>query len=243
MLRGKVNLFLILAVISGLVAAYGVYTYLGHLKATYRSTGDFRTVVVARAKIPPQTKITEEMLEVKEMPSAYIHKEALAERGEAVGKITTTVIYPGEQILKTKIAGLKDSSQGLAFLVSPGKRAATIAVNDVSGIAGLLRPGDKVDVTGTVDVPSGGSRQTVTSLLIQNVNVLAVNQSTDANPNPVKGGHKSLETQTVTLEVTPQQAQMLILASERGAVRLLLRSPGDGAEVDIPSARLDNLVR
>ncbi len=241
MLRGKVNLFLILAVVFGLVAAYGVYTYLQQLKATYRSTGDFRPVVLAREKIPPQTKITENMLEVKEIPSSYIHKEALVKREEVVGKITTTVIYPGEQILKTKIAGPKDPSQGLAFLVSPGKRAATIAVNDVSGVAGLLRPGDRVDVAGTVDVPSGGARETVTSLLIQNVNVLAVNQSAD--PNPVKNNNKSVQMQTVTLEVTPQQAQTLILAAERGSVRLLLRSPGDGAEVALPSARLGNLVR
>ncbi|MBC7324510.1 MAG: Flp pilus assembly protein CpaB, partial [Moorella sp. (in: Bacteria)] len=135
----------------------------------------------------------------------------------------------------------KDPSQGLAFLVSPGKRAATIAVNDVSGLAGLLRPGDRVDVAGTVDVPLGSARETVTSLLIQNVHVLAVNQFAD--PSPVKSSNKSTQTQTITLEVTPQQAQTLILAAERGSVRLLLRSPGDEAEVALPSVRLENLVR
>jgi len=240
-LRGKANLFLILAVLSGLVAAYGVYAYLRGLQAAYRSAGDFKPVVVAREKISPQTRITEKMIEVKEVPARYIHEQAIARREEVLGQLANTVIYPGEQVLKTKIAGSKDPSQGFAFLVNSGKRATTIAVNDVSGVAGLLRPGDRVDVVGTVDVPSGNAKATVASLLIQNVTVLAVNQSADLNP--VKNNNKSVQTQTVTLEVTPQQAQTLILAAERGSVRLLLRAPGDAAEVALPSTRLEHLVR
>lgn len=241
MLRGKINLFLILAVISGLLAAYGVYTYLQQLKVTYRNTGDFRPVVLAREKIPPQTKITENMVEIRDVPSSCIHRDALTEPGEVVGKITTTVIYPGEQILRAKVAGNKDSSQGLAFMIRPGRRAVTVAVNDVSGVAGQLRPGDRVDVAGTVDVPSGNSRETVTSLIVQNVNIMAINQSVD--PGRAADGSKSVQAQTVTLEVTPQQAQALILASERGSIRLLLRPAGDGNVVTVPPIRIGNLVR
>lgn len=241
-MRGKVNLFLVLALLCGLAAAYGVYGYLREVKAAYQNAGDFRPVVLAREKIPPQAGITENMLEIREMPRKYVHEQAVARREEAIGKIATSVIYPGEPVLKAKIAGPKDPSQGLAFLVSSGKRAATIAVNDVSGVAGFLRPGDKVDVVGTVDVPSGGTQSTVTSLLIQNVNVLAVNRSSDLSP-AAKDNNKTVQTQTVTLEVTPGQAQTLILAAERGSVRLLLRMPGDGAEVAIPSTRLENLMR
>ncbi|MEW5899639.1 MAG: Flp pilus assembly protein CpaB [Bacillota bacterium] len=242
-MRWKVNLFLILALLCGLAAAYGVYSYLREVKAAYQNAGDFRPVVLAREKIPPQTKITENMLEIREMPRKYVHEQAVARQEEAVGKIATSVIYPGEQILKGKIAGPKDSSQGLAFQVSPGKRAATIAVNDVSGVAGLLRPGDKVDVVGTVDVPAGSARITVTSLLIQNISVLAVNQSYGLNLTPAQNNNKNGQTQTVTLEVAPDQAQTLILAAERGSVRLLLRVPGDEAQVAVPSTRLENLVR
>lgn len=241
-MRGKINFFLVLAILAGLAAAFGVYAYLQDLRATYRAAGNFRPVVVAREKIPAQTKITETMIEVKEVPAQYVNEQALARKEEVLGRFASTVIYPGEQVLKGKIAGEKDSSQGFAFLVSSGKRAATIAVNEVSGVAGLLRPGDRVDVVSTADVPAGAAKVTVTTLLIQNVTVLAVNQAVEVNP--VKSGNdKSVQTQTVTLEVTPQQAQTLVLASERGSVRLILRSPADSAEVALPSARLEQLAR
>lgn len=240
-MRGRANLFLVLAVLSGLAAAYGVYAYLRGLQETYRAAGDFRPVVVAREKIAPQTQITEKMIGVEEVPVRYVHEQAATRKEDVLGRFAGAVIYPGEQILKTRIAAAKDPAQGFAFLVSSGKRAATIAVNEVTGVAGLLRPGDRVDIVGTADVPAGNAKVTVTSLLVQNVTVLAVNQTAEASQ--VKSGGKPVQTQTVTLEVTPQQAQVLVLAAERGSLHLLLRAPGDGAEVALPSARLEHLVR
>ncbi|WP_027717652.1 Flp pilus assembly protein CpaB [Desulfovirgula thermocuniculi] len=240
MLR-KINWFLLLAVLFGLAAAWGVYAYLQAVKESYRAAGDFRPVVVAREKIPPQTRITENMVEVKEVPAAYVHKEALSRKEEAVGRVSTAPIFPGEQVLKGRVAA-GDAAQGLAFQIGGGKRAATIAVDEVSGVGGHLRPGDRVDVVGTVDVPQGGAKVTVTTLLLQNVAVLAVDRSVEAGGNRGAGA-RAPQAQTVTLEVTPQQAQVLILAAERGSVRLLLRPAGEEGELSLPSARLEHLVR
>lgn len=234
-MKGRLNIILLVAVVFGLVAAWGTYQYLKHLENTYKSSGKFVPVAVAKVKIPARQIINDQMVEFTEMPDNYVNRAAVGNAGEVVGKIARADIYPGEQIIKNKIAGANDPAEGLAMLVEPGRRAMTVAVNDVTGVAGMLRPGDHVDVLGTVAV----GKDTITSMLVQNIKILAVNKATGDSA----ADSKQPQTGTITLSLAPAEAQQLTLAAEKGSIRVMLRTPADEARVNVPSTKIEHLVR
>ncbi|MFC4767938.1 Flp pilus assembly protein CpaB [Effusibacillus consociatus] len=118
--------------------------------------------------------------------------------------------------------GLKDG--GLANLsLAQGKRAMSIAVNEVQGVSGFITPGAYVDVVVMVPPPQGENASA--QILLQNVKVLAVGQ---LNATPENGSKGSLY-RTVTLEVLPSEGSALAFAAQKGAVSLMLRPPGDTA--------------
>jgi len=171
-------------------------------------------------------------------PARYVNDNAVFDPKEISGQLTKAPVYPGEQILKSRVAGKNDPPEELAYIVPAGERAVTVAVNEVSGVAGLIRPGDTVDVL--VTFKNGGEQEAMTSTILQKIKVLA----TDRNMNAVTGKANQEEIyKTVTLSVTPHQAQSLALATEQGSVRLILRSHADGNTAHIPSSRIRDLVR
>lgn len=240
----KNKLILILAVIIGLAAAGGIYLYLKNMEKTYEVNGDFVKVAVARQRIPAKTQITAQMLELKEFPAKYINERAAVDSKEVIGKIAKSDILTGEQVLRDKLAKDKETSDGLSFLLQPGKRAVTIAVNEVSGLAGLVKPGDRVDVLGTFDLQGavGQEKSSLTTLLIQNVDVLSTDQSTNPGAGSSPDGKKAAPARTITLSVTPEQAQPLVLCSEKGSIRLMLRPAADQEIIALPSTRMNQLV-
>lgn len=241
----KNKLILILAVVTGLIAAGGIYMYLKDLKEAYQISGDFVQVAVARQLIPAKTQISVQMFELQDLPAKYINEQAAVESKEVLGKVARVDIFPGEQILRNKLAGNKDAADGLPFLLQPGQRAVTIAVNEVSGIAGLVKPGDRVDVMGTFDLQAavGQEKFSITSLLLQNAAVLSTDQSIDQTVVNSQGGKKVEPARTITLAVTPEQAQPLILCSEKGTIRLLLRAATDQEMIYLPSIKINQLVQ
>lgn len=240
----KNKIILILAVVVGLVAAGGIYTFLDGLKKTYEVNGDFVKVVTAKQRIPARTQVTSQMVELKDIPAKYVNERAAVDINEVNGKVVKSDILPGEQVLRDKLAKDKEDSDGLSFVVQPGKRAVTIAVNQVSGVAGLIKPGDRVDVFGTFDL-QGQEKASVNSLIIQNVDVLTVDQSTiqTSSSQDAKKSTTAAGEHTITLQVTPEQAEQLILCSEKGTIRLGLRAATDQDNIYLPSIRTNQLVR
>ncbi|SMB94885.1 pilus assembly protein CpaB [Thermanaeromonas toyohensis ToBE] len=226
-----------------LITAISVYFYLQKLEERYRQKGDFQPVVVAKERIPARTPITASMLEIKYLPPGYLSGHFLTETREALGKITRTEILQGEILRQEKLVTGKEATNELAFLVTPGKRAVTIAVNDVSGLAGLLRPGDRVDILATLEVSPGPGQDKVstTSLVVQNVEVLSVDQSLENTPSSLEGKKQGGQ-RNITLLVTPKQAQSLVLSSEKGSLRLLLRSPSDREPIYLPPLKIYELL-
>ncbi|MFZ5631238.1 MAG: Flp pilus assembly protein CpaB [Bacillota bacterium] len=234
-MKRRINLILIVAILFGLAAAYGTYQYLKYMEKTYKSSENFAKVAVAKVRIPARQVIGEQMVEIKEIPANYAGPSVIGKKEEVVGKVARGEIYPGEQIIKDKVAAPQDPGEGLAMIVEPGRRAITVAVNDVTGVAGLLKPGDHVDILGTVSVNKDTA---ITSLIVQNIKVLAVNKAMAAGADA-----KQPQTGTLTLSVDPVEAQQLTLATERGSIRVLLRTPSDGARVNVPSTNMNHLVR
>lgn len=234
-MKGKINIILVVAIIFGLVASWGTYQYLKQMEKTYKASGKFVPVAVAKVRIPARQVINDQMVTFTEMPSNYVNPAALGSPGDVLGKISKSDIYPGEQIIKNKITNPNDPGEGLAMLVEPGRRAMTVAVNDVTGVAGMLRPGDMVDVLGTVVV----GKETLTSMIVQNIKILAVNRTTTSSSSD----NKQPQTGTLTLSLNPSEAQQVTLASEKGTIRVLLRTPADEAKVNVPSTNINHLVR
>ncbi len=146
--------------------------------------------------------------------------EILGEDGER--RVALRAIEINEPVLKSKVSGFGGRAS-LSTILSPEMRAATIRVNDVNGVAGFVLPGDRVDVLLTRDAGGSGggegsSMSLLTDILLQNIKVLGIDQ--DANEDRDKPG----VVKAVTLEVTPVQAQKLVLAQRLGQLSLALRN-------------------
>lgn len=220
----KNKYILILAVIFGLLSAYMIYDYLYKVEQSL-SNVKYGQVVVAAGDIAAKTRITDEMLQVKKVPLEYIHSQAVLKKEDALGKLTVFPVVQGEQVLKNKIAGQNDVKNGLAYIVPVGKRAVTVAVDEVSGISGLIKPGDRVDVAATINIPDiSGTKESPYSLIVlQDLTVLAVGKILEDKSD----GKAQPDSKTLTLAVTVEQSRPLILASQKGSIRLMLRSPAD----------------
>jgi pilus assembly protein CpaB len=130
-------------------------------------------------------------------------------------RVVLRPIGPNEPILAWKISG-PGGRASLSALVKEGMRAVTIRVNDTSGVAGFVLPGDRVDVLYTRDKGDGPG----IDVLFQNVRVIAVNQNADEKTGT------PIDSRTATLELTPVDAQKLALAESTGGLVFTLRSAG-----------------
>ena len=128
------------------------------------------------------------------------------------------------------VTAIKLSSRGggLSMLVRPNMRAASLEVNQVSGVSGFVLPGDRVDVLATID-PHNSADDAVTRTVLQNVEVLASGQKTAQQDN------KPITVQSVTILVDPHGAETLALAMHEGKIHLVLRNPDDQATVPVGS--------
>ena len=137
--------------------------------------------------------------------------------GQANGRVLVVPVSKGEPILLSKLAP-EGTAAGLGGLLQGTMRAFTVKVDDVSGVAGFINPGDRVDVLMSVPVLESRGEQ-LSKIILQDVKVLTAGQVWQPNS---RNEPKSFS--TVTLEVTPEQTEVLNLASTQGKVRLTLRS-------------------
>jgi pilus assembly protein CpaB len=244
--RGNRRAF-ILAAVFGLAAAA---LSLAYLNSTNKSGGDAATIVtvpalVAARDIPSTTVIKEGMVQVKMVPVDTRLNTTVTEKQAAIGMITRVPIAQGEQILRGKIAD-QVRDVGFSANVPQGKRAVAVGVTEVIASGGHLGVGDYVDVIGVFEVvdPNAkpgafaangqGDKPKIYSAvtLLQNVQVLAVAQKADPTiQTDAKGGDTkkvdSSEAKSVTLALSPEQAEKIFLAEETGKLRLSLRPFGE----------------
>jgi pilus assembly protein CpaB len=139
-----------------------------------------------------------------------------------------------EPILAAKISA-EGQGASIAALLPDGMRAASVAINDVSGVAGFVQPNDTVDVLVTRMLPGGAGNSQVTDVLLQNVRVIAIDQqakNADGTPKVAK---------TATLEVNPVDAQKLVLAQTVGTLSLVLRKPGEQNNPVVETVSMNDL--
>ncbi len=207
----------VLPLLVGLMTTSFVYVYIQRLESA-GAIASRVDVVVVNADLPAKTLLTEEMLTVKQIPEEFVTAGVLSRREDAVGKVTTVALAAGEIVMQTKLA-LESNKNALAYHIPANKRAVTIAINEIIGVAGFIQAGDAVDVYSTFAADIAGREKTV--LVLENLPVLAVVRDTKSLPEQ---SIKEIKAYTcVTLAVTPEEAGRLIFAEERGQLRLALR--------------------
>lgn len=173
-------------------------------------------VATAAMAIPYGTKIESRHVKMVSMPNDVVPVGAIMALEEVEGKVAKAQILRGEFLLEGRVAE-HDEGSTLAALVEQKKRAITVRVDDVVGVAGFLLPGNNVDVLASR--LERGSRRAITETILVNIKVLAVDQTArtdDSDPVVVRA---------VTLEVSPKQAEILVARMEEGTIQLTLRNP------------------
>jgi pilus assembly protein CpaB len=185
-------------------------------------------VLVAVSDLPAGTRLSASMLESIAWPSNAPLKDPLISIAQAQERVLNMPVLKGEPIVANKLAALGEKG-GLSAMLRDGKRAVTVKVNEVVGVAGFALPGNYVDVmVNTQD----GSENLISKIVLERIQVLAVAQDIG-----VVESSKPKVVNAVTLEVTPHQAEQIDLARSVGTLSLVLRSQLDTDLVVTTGAR------
>lgn len=189
-----------------------------------------RYEVQALVEIPSGTLIKDNMVAPVELEESQIPTPgAFRSPMEAVGKVSSIPIHSGEAVTRAKVL---DPSAGVP--IKAGMRAVTIAVDQVGGLNGAIEPGSSVDVLTTI---LKDDNRKLTKTLLQNVKILNVGTSGGA-----PGGKGGGSIGSVTLAVSPSQAEMLVLANLEGKFHLALRNDLDDTRASVPGADVHNII-
>lgn len=209
-------------------------------------------VLVAGKDIPPQVPITHTDLLIKEVPVDYIQPQAVASLEEVIGQIASVPIMAGEQILKTKLLPPGKIGKSLSEITPAGKRAVTVSVDNIASGLALIRPGDFVDVSALISLPSAAGQAPAKEsgprlvLLFQNIEVLAVGSEFVVTPESAKKEQAKTTgagSTTVTLALSPQEAALLSFVQENGKIKLTLRALEDTRKETVRPADWDTLLQ
>jgi pilus assembly protein CpaB len=250
-LKPRVLMSLLLAIVAMIL----VYVYLNTRETALLESSNPKDVIIATDDILPSVPIEENQVKLAQIPQKWVQKAAVSDLKAVIGNISRVPIMKNSQVLGTELLSYERGT-GLAFKVPVGKRAVTIAVNDVSGVANLVQPGNYVDIVGlfkfgsfpanaqVTPVSVAPNQQSQVMTLFQNVLILATGQDTGEtitlNQDQREKAKQRLEQygqtgvparpegpprfMTVTVAMTPENAQDIIFAQNAGDLTLVLRS-------------------
>ena len=236
-MRNKRLIIALLAAVGfGLFAAVSVSRYLASAQAF---TKNLNSVVVAKVEIPVGTRIIQEHLAVAQFPKNVTPEGAFQKIDDKlVGRVAVVSIAPREPLTESRLAPV-GSAGGLSSVIPDGYRAMTVKVDDVVGVSGFIMPGTLVDVVVVIQPPkSSGQEETVSKIVLQNIKVLASGQNIDKRKNE----KEAERVKAVTLQVTPEQAEKLALASSEGRLQLVMRNSVDQGDEVTPGANKSSLL-
>ena len=238
-MQNRLKIALVVAVFFGLIAAYGIFNFLSQTakeKESLRAAN--QDIVVAAQDIPPGTTLNDEAIKkgiVKTMPwpKASVPAGAFSSTQQVVGKVNRVKILANEPILESRLAG---EGAGLTVRLEAGKRAIATRVDEIIGVSGFIVPDDRVDIILTTTPIGANPEAKISKIVMQNKRVLSVAQSTEQ-----KDGKPQLA-RSITLEVTPEEAERLSLAATEGQITMTLRGLGDDASVATIGANKRDLL-
>lgn len=229
---------LVVAITTGIIAVFLASRWL----TQQAGTAGGAKVVVAAADIDLGTQLTPQFLLVVDWPKGSIPQGAfsdpsqLLEKQGAPARVLRISVLKGEPILETKLAPV-GTTGGLASIIGEGKRAMTVSVNEIFGVAGFALPGNYVDIlVNTQDDKAKELSKQISKIVLEKVLVLAVAQEARRDET------KPRVVSAVTLEVTPEQAEQIDLARSVGTLTLVLRNQVDKTSADTKGARKTQLL-
>ncbi|MCK4127358.1 Flp pilus assembly protein CpaB [Ralstonia pseudosolanacearum] len=230
---------LLIATIAGLAAVVFASRWLSQ-----QSSSGITKVVVAAADIDLGQRLSPDFIKTVDWPTTSLPPGAISDTHALDGRVVRTSLIRGEPVLESKLTP-QGTAGGLSAVIADGKRAITVRVNDVVGVAGFALPGSYVDIiVNTIQdskdaKAAGGDRadQSISKIVLEKILVLAVAQEVnrdDTKPKVVNA---------VTLEVTPDQAEKLDLARSVGTLSLVLRNQVDPHPADTAGATKRTLLK
>jgi pilus assembly protein CpaB len=219
-MRNRIFAVIAIAVLAGGGLAYGTYNFMQNQPVKTVNTPT-QPVVVASADLAIGAELKREDLQVVSFPKGSAPEGTFSQPQDIIGRGLIVSLVKNEPVLAAKLAS-KEAGSGLPPVIPEGMRAVSVRVNEVIGVAGYVLPGTRVDVVATAS-PTTQPVDTTSKVVLANVQVLT--SGTRMEQDQEKG--KPMQVTVVTLLVTPEQAELLALASTEGKIQLALRNPLD----------------
>lgn len=212
----KAVLMLVVALLAGLGAVTMASRWL------MQRTADVNKIAVATMDINLGQKLTQDMVKLVDWPASSVPADSFNDATKLDGRVLKTSLQRGEPIMESKLAPI-GTQGGLSAVIEEGKRAITVRVNDVVGVAGFALPGNYVDIIVNTQKDSNRSDkdQNISKIVLERILVLAVAQEVGRDETKPK------VVNAVTLEVSPEQAEAIDLARSVGTLSLVLRNQVD----------------
>jgi len=226
MAERRYNIVFVTALVTAIAATYGVYRVLQQVKASNRVA--MQSVVVAARNIGEGERLGRFSVEAREWPVGTAPAGAYADVDSLIGRVARVPIFMGEPVVSGRLAP-PGTGPGIEVKIAPGMRAMAVKINDVVGLGGLIQPNSRVDVLVTLKSPDGAKEEA--KLFMSNMRVLSVGSQVERGMD----GSSSNAT-TAALEVTPEEAERLAIATHQGSIQLVLRGYGDPDSVTTPGA-------
>lgn len=248
---------LVVAVLLGIVAAVVAAKYLGDASAKLTSEAEPVKVLVAVKDVPQGTTaedaLSDGYVELREVPRRYVAEGAVSSASAISGQVLATSLSTGEQVTAARFKYA--SEVGLAYGIPEGFVAMSVAADDVKCVGGMLKPGDYVMITATLD-PGPANAGPETRVLLKKVLVLAVGttmgneQATTteegSSSSSLTGNASNTDTAqslTLTLALLPSDVEKLVYAEEEGTTRLALLPATATSVVPTPGRTLSTIFR
>lgn len=225
-MRPKTLVLFALALGCGSIAAVGINQMLANRHPTVVTVqGETTPILVALTELSMGDLITPEKVKLEPWPKDKLPPGAITSLPEIEARRTRVKLFPGEPLLEPKLLPKDADIAGASQFIPKGYRVVACKVDDVSAASSLIKPGDRVDVLVHLRAnPGTGIDETQTVTVLQDIKVFSVN---DIFHRSGDGAQDAIAARTVSLLVTPAQAEVVTLATEMGQIRLVLRSAED----------------
>ncbi len=206
---------LLISLLSGLLAALLIYFFVSEKEKFILQKIEPVKVVVAAKYIPAWSEITEDMVDFADMPKNWVTDAHILDPKKALKKVAIGPFIKSEPILINKIT---ERGEELNTAIPLGLRAVSVGVNEITGVSYMIKPGDYVDLILTYE--DSREKKLYTATILQAIKVIAV-----GNNFKMKGKEEIYS--TVTFAVSPEEAEIITFAKEKGKINLALRPIGD----------------
>src|SRR6516162_6797231 len=213
---------LVIALVLGVIAAVLTRNWLvSHSRA--KLAQEAGTIVVAAVPLGFGSQLTPENVKENSWSANTLPEGAFATKQELLSggrRMALVSIAPNEPVLRARVTA-PGQRAALSSMLDPGKRAVTVRVDDVRGVAGFIQPGDRVDVVLIRTEAESKLKEGYSDVILQYAKVLAIDQITGERPE------QPTIAKAVTLEVSAEEAQKILLATNVGRLTLMLRQPAE----------------